>query len=87
MKSLGVYYGYVKMPRCGYVEHGLENFSFCFQKHIAHLAACPKPPLVRDGPLGVPTFLKFAYYLSILKTSTVQPLKFRNELASSPQAL
>ena len=27
------------MPRCGYVEHGLEYFSFYLQKHIAHMAA------------------------------------------------
>ena len=44
MKSLGVYYWYVKMPRCGYVEHGLEYFSFYVQKHIADLAACSGPP-------------------------------------------
>ena len=40
MKSLGAYYWYVKMPICGYVEHGLEYFSFYIKKHIAHLAAC-----------------------------------------------
>ena len=27
------------MPRCGYLEHGLEYFLFYVQKHIAHLAA------------------------------------------------
>ena len=32
------------MPQCGYVEHGLENFSFYDQKHMAHLAACSGPP-------------------------------------------
>ena len=44
MKSLGVYYRYVKMPQCWYVEYGLEYFSFYVQKHIAHLAACSGPP-------------------------------------------
>ena len=38
------HYWYVKMPRCGYVEHGLEHFSFYVQKHTAHLAACYGPP-------------------------------------------
>ena len=28
MKSLGVYYRYVKMPRCGCMEHGLEYITF-----------------------------------------------------------
>ena len=28
MKSLGVYYWYVKMPPCGCVEHGLEYITF-----------------------------------------------------------
>ena len=44
MKSLEVYYWYVKVPRCGHVEHGLEYFSFYVQKHIAHLAACSGTP-------------------------------------------
>ena len=44
MKSLGIYYRYVKMPLCGYKEHGLEYFSFYVQKHIAHLAACSGTP-------------------------------------------
>ena len=44
MESLGIYYWYVKMPRCGYVEHGLEYFSFYVQNHIAHLAACSGLP-------------------------------------------
>ena len=37
MKFLGVYYWYVKMPRCGCVEHGLEYFSFYVQKHILNI--------------------------------------------------
>ena len=44
MKPLGEYFWYVKMPRCGYVEHRLENFSFYVQKQKAHLAACSGPP-------------------------------------------
>ena len=38
MKTLGVCYWYVKMRRCGRVEHGLE-YMFYVQKHIVHLAA------------------------------------------------
>ena len=33
MNSLGVYYRYVKMPRCGGVEHGLEYIKFYVQRH------------------------------------------------------
>ena len=39
MKSLWVCYWYVKMPRYGYVEHGLAYVTFYVQKHKAHLAA------------------------------------------------
>ena len=51
MKSLGVYYWYVKMPRCGCVEHGLECITFYVKKYIAPLAVCYGPTLVRDRPL------------------------------------
>ena len=44
MKCLEVYYWYVKMPRCGYVEHGLEYLSFYVQKYIAYLTACSGSP-------------------------------------------
>ena len=60
MKSLRVYYRYVKMPRCWCVEHGLEYITFYVQKHIAHLAACSGSPLVRDRPLRAPPFVKLA---------------------------
>ena len=58
MKSLGIYYRYVKMPQCGCVEPGLEYIMFYVQKHIAHLVACSGSPLVHYGPLGVPVFMK-----------------------------
>ena len=32
------------MPRCGYVKHRLEYFSFYVQKHVAHLVPCSGPP-------------------------------------------
>ena len=53
------------MPWCGCVEYGLEHFSFYVQKHIAHLVACsgPPPPLVSDGPLRAPAFLKLTYHI------------------------
>ena len=56
MKFLGVYYWYVKMQRCGCVEHGLEYIKLFVQKYIEDLAACSGTPLVRDGPLGAPEF-------------------------------
>ena len=61
MKSLGVYYLYVKMPQCGCVEHGLENITFYIKEYIVHLAACSGHLLVHDGPLGVPAFVKLPY--------------------------
>ena len=60
MKSLGVYYLNVKMPRCGCVEHGLEYIAFYVQSY-AHLKACSGHPLVRNGQLGAPAFVKLAY--------------------------
>ena len=39
MKSLGVCYWYVKMPRWGCVEYGIKYIAFYVKKHIAHLTA------------------------------------------------
>ena len=50
---LGVCYWYVKMPRCGCVEHGLEYITFYVQKHIRVV------PLTAFGP---PTFVKLPYW-------------------------
>ena len=60
MKSLWVYYRYVQMPRRGCVEHGFEYITFYVQKHKAHLAAFSGSPLIRDGSLGVPAYVKLA---------------------------
>ena len=62
-ESLGVYYCCVKIPQCGYMEHGLKYIMFYIQKHIAPLAMCYNPPLVRDKPLGAPTLVKLSYFL------------------------
>ena len=64
-KLLGVCYWCVKIPQCGYMGHGLKLISFYVQKHIAALAMCHNPPLVRDKPLGVPTSVKLVYYLVV----------------------
>ena len=37
MKSLGVHYGYIKMPWYGCMEHGLEYLSFYVQKTYSTL--------------------------------------------------
>ena len=63
MKSFGVCYWYVKMPRGGCVEHGLQYITLYGQKHIAHLVVCPGAPLVRDGSLGTPALVKLAYHI------------------------
>ena len=61
-KSLGVCYWCVKMPHCGYIEHGLKHIIFCVQKHIAALVRCYNPWLVRDKPLGALASMKLVYY-------------------------
>ena len=73
MKSLGVGYWYVKMSRCGCVEHGLEYITFDVQKHIAPLVVYSGPPLVREGPLGAPAFVRLAYYSGYMM-SLSQPI-------------
>ena len=42
------------------MEHGLEYITFYIQNHIAPLAVCSGPPLVRDKPLGAPAFVRLA---------------------------
>ena len=51
---IGVYYWYVKIPQCLYVEHRLKYISFYDQIHKALLAICYNSPLVRDKPIGAP---------------------------------
>ena len=58
MKSLGVYYWYVKLPQCRYMEHGLEYITSYVEKHIAPLAICYNPWLVFDKPPGAPAFVR-----------------------------
>ena len=43
MKSLGVYYGYVKMSQWG-CGAWIKIITFYIWKHIAHLAVCSRPP-------------------------------------------
>ena len=35
MKSIGVYYWYVKIPQWRYMDHVLKDIAFYVQKHIA----------------------------------------------------
>ena len=64
-KSFGVYYWYVKIPQCGYMENGLKDVAFYVQKHIAPWTICYNAPLVCDMPLWVPAFLKLVCYGSV----------------------
>ena len=43
------------------MEHGLNYITLYVQKHIASLAMCYNPSLVRDKPLGAPIFVKLVY--------------------------
>ena len=65
MKSLGVYYWYVKKSQCGCVAHGSEYITFYVQKHIAPLVAFLHLPLVCGRPLGAPAFVKLAYWIIV----------------------
>ena len=62
MKSLGVYYWCVKIPKWGYMEHGLKYIAF-YVKKIAPSAICYNLLLIRDKPLGVLAFVKLIYSL------------------------
>ena len=61
MKSLMLYYWYVKTLQYGYMERCLEYTTFYVQKHIAPLTICSNPALVCDKPLGASTFVRLAY--------------------------
>ena len=41
--------------------HGLKDIMFYLQNHIAALAMCYNPALVRDKPLGAPASVKPVY--------------------------
>ena len=69
MKSLEVYYWCFKIPQCRYMEHGLKHITSHVQKHIAPLAMCYNPPLVRDEPLGTPFLWNSSIVLTELENS------------------
>ena len=54
-----------------YMEHGLEYITFYVQKHITPLAVYSGPLLVCDKLLGVPAFVRLAYYLSMPSITTM----------------
>ena len=60
-ESLWVYYWYVKIPQCRYMENGIKYNRFYVQKYIAHLCMCYDPPLVHDKPPGALIFVKLVY--------------------------
>ena len=67
MESLGVYYWFVKMSRCGCVEH-----------HVAPLAGCPDPLLFfKNAARGTGICENCLLYIRF-QISTAQPLKFEN---------
>ena len=37
-----------------YMEHGLGHITFYVKKHVAYLAMCYNPPVVRGKPKGAP---------------------------------
>ena len=61
MKSMGIYYLYVKHHNAGIWSMDKKHIVFFVQKHIAHRTVCYNFPLVHDKPLGAPTFVKLIY--------------------------
>ena len=71
-KIIGVCYWCVKIPQCGYMEHGLKHITFYVQKYIAPLAMCHNPAIVHDKPLGAPASVKLVYWM--LPLQRTEPL-------------
>ena len=65
-KSMGAYFWYVKIPQCGWMEHGLKDIVFFVQNHITLCTVVITSLLVRDKPLGVPASVKRVYWDTIM---------------------
>ena len=57
-KSLRVYNWYVKIPQCGYMEHGLKYT--CIATYVQKPIA-PSAILYNLQPLGAPAFMRLVY--------------------------
>ena len=55
-----------KYHTAGIKEHVLKHTKFYVQKHIALLARCHNPPLIRDKPLGALTSVKRVYHSIVI---------------------
>ena len=75
MKSMRIYYWYIKVPQCGYMGHGLRNITFYVQKHIAYRVVCHNFLLVRDKPLVAPASVKQVYFISTAIIPWFVPLR------------
>ena len=74
-KIIRVYYWWVKILQCRYMEHGLRYIAFHVQKHIAPLAIFHNSLLVHDKLLGVTAFMKLVYWaLEIVKPCVLSSL-------------
>ena len=51
-----VYYRYMKIPQCEYMEHELKDIKCYVQKHIAPQPISYNLPLIHDRPLGAPAY-------------------------------
>ena len=56
------YYWYVKIPQCGYMEHGLKDIAFYVQKHIRTRAVCHNFLCFATSHLGAPASVRRVYY-------------------------
>ena len=63
---MGAYFWYVKIPQCGWMEHGLKDIVFYAQNHITLCTVVITSLLVRDKPLGVPASVKRVYWDTIM---------------------
>ena len=65
MKLLRIYYWYVKIPQCRYIDHGLKDMKCYVKKHMVPRAICYNPPLVRNKPLGAPAYCETPLLLTV----------------------
>ena len=70
MKSLGYITDMSKYHNVGIwsiMEYGLEYITFYVQKHVAHVAICFNPPLVRENSLGATAFVRLTHWVICLE--------------------
>ena len=86
MKSLRVCCWYVRIPQCGYMEHGLKDVVFLCSKYTySAMSNCYNALLVHDMPLWAPAFLGLVYQVTLGNWGTYRFWSgFRNHHCHDP---